>query len=108
MRTKITMEEHTQLQHYFNGYLVPSIFKIEQGRFIASINDMPIIDVEARTVIDDDGVESQLNWYIEIKAIPRFESSTKCTCPPNAPLHTPPCIYYAPSPQEIYKETLRE
>lgn len=29
-----------------------------------------------------------------------------CICPPTAPTHNPECIYYPPSPQEIYKQSL--
>lgn len=35
------------------------------------------------------------------------ELKPKCTCPPTQQTHTPPCIYYAPSPQDIYKESLQ-
>lgn len=32
----------------------------------------------------------------------------KCTCPPTATIHNPSCIYYAPSPQDIYQELLNK
>lgn len=47
----------------------------------------------------------------QIEAIGKLVISltrTLCICPPTEEHHTPLCIYYAPSPQEIYREFVNE
>ena len=103
----------TNIGQYFQRDEFAQIIKIEEGSFIATVNNYTLIDINAHTVTDPEtNEESKLVWYVRIQVYPTFETIPKpseppvCTCPPTTETHNEKCVYYAPSPKQIYKQFL--
>lgn len=103
-------DDKMNLPKFFSNPEFAQLFKVKEGRFTATIDGQTIFDVEARTVTDEEtGEQSRFVWYVSMQIYPMFESVPLpqiCICPQTASSHNPSCSYYAPSPQEIYKESL--
>lgn len=100
---------------YFQRDEFAQIIKIVDGRFIASVNDQTLVDINARSITDEEtNEETQFVWYVRLQVFPTFETkqptTTKpqCTCPPTTETHSENCVYYAPSPKQIYKQFLED
>lgn len=53
-----------------------------------------------------DTEELKSEWIVTIKATCSLVTLNDCVCPITSDLHLKGCTYYAPSPAEIYKESL--
>lgn len=85
-----------------NKKSVVEIVRVKPGQRLAIVLDEN--QIFGFLGVNEDDVKSE--WVITIKAECSLVNPDNCNCPITSDFHVKGCKYYAPTPAEIYQESL--